>query len=124
MAASGDLVIPHLAGLPYLDKPPALFWAGAAFVRLMGPVPLAVRLPALLAGLATLLLVMRVSTRLEPDGHARRTTALLAGAPLFVLYRPEDWTAERRPWARLDADSLRFRLAYDAAGYRVYEFRP
>lgn len=85
MAASGDLVIPHLAGLPYLDKPPALFWAGAAFVRLMGPVPLAVRLPALLAGLATLLLVMRVSTRLEPDGHARRTTALLAGAPLFAV---------------------------------------
>ncbi len=85
MAVGGDLVIPHLAGLPYLDKPPALFWAGAAFVRLLGPVPLAVRLPALLAALATLLMVVRASRRLEPDGHARRTAALLAGAPLFAV---------------------------------------
>ena len=29
MAVSGDLVVPHLAGMPYLDKPPGLFWAGA-----------------------------------------------------------------------------------------------
>ena len=58
------------------------------------------------------------------DDSLSATMTPLAGAPLFVLYRPEDWTAERRPWARLDADSLRFRLAYDAAGYRVYEFRP
>jgi 4-amino-4-deoxy-L-arabinose transferase-like glycosyltransferase len=85
MAERGDLVIPHLAGLPYLDKPPGLFWAGAAFVKLLGPVPLAVRLPALLAALATLWLVGSLSRRLEPAGHARRTVALLAGAPLFAV---------------------------------------
>lgn len=84
MAASGDLLIPHLAGMPYLDKPPALFWAGAAFVRLLGPVPLAVRLPALLAALATLALLAHVSRRIEPDGHAARVVALTAAAPLFA----------------------------------------
>ena len=33
MAADGDLVVPHLAGMPYLDKPPALFWGAAAAIR-------------------------------------------------------------------------------------------
>ena len=30
MAKSGDIVIPHLAGVPYLDKPPGLFATGGA----------------------------------------------------------------------------------------------
>ena len=54
MAVTGDVVIPHLAQMPYLDKPPALFAAGALFVKLLGPTPLAARLPALLASLFTL----------------------------------------------------------------------
>ena len=48
----------------------------------------------------------------------------LAGAPLFVLYRPEDWSGAEAPWGRLDADPARFHLAYDHDGYRVYDFRP
>ncbi len=52
------------------------------------------------------------------------TVRPLAGAPLYVLYRPEDWADGRAPWARLDADSVHFHTAYDRDGYRVYEFRP
>lgn len=48
----------------------------------------------------------------------------LDGATLFVLYRPEDWPTSPEPWRRLDADSSHFRLAYDRAGYRIYEFKP
>ncbi|MBI5168657.1 MAG: glycosyltransferase family 39 protein [Candidatus Eisenbacteria bacterium] len=85
MAANGDVVIPHLAGLPYLDKPPALFAAAAACIRVLGPTPLAARLPAMLASLAALLLLARAARRLEGDTHAVTAVALTASAPLFAV---------------------------------------
>jgi len=84
MAASGDVVIPHLAGVPYLDKPPALFAAAAAAVRVLGPRPLAPRLPAVIASFAILLLLARTSRRFAGDGQALRATLLTAAAPLFA----------------------------------------
>src|SRR5262245_60052103 len=51
MAVGGDLVVPHLGGMPYLDKPVGLFWAEALAIRLLGPTPLAARLPAIVAAL-------------------------------------------------------------------------
>ncbi|HTR98058.1 MAG TPA: glycosyltransferase family 39 protein [Candidatus Acidoferrales bacterium] len=84
MSADGDVVVPHLAGLPYLDKPPLLFALAALSIRAFGATPLAARLPAMLAALATLLLLARASVRLEPAGHAARATALTAAAPLFA----------------------------------------
>lgn len=83
MAETGDVVIPHLAGMPYLDKPPALFAAGALFVRVLGPTPLAVRLPAVIASLLTLLLLSQVAIRVASPGFAVRVIALTAAAPLF-----------------------------------------
>lgn len=85
MAVSGDLVVPHLARMPYLDKPPALFAAGALFVRALGPTPLAVRLPAMLASLGTLLLLAYVAVRIVSPGFAVRVLVLTAGAPLFAV---------------------------------------
>lgn len=85
MAANGDIVVPHLAGTPYLDKPPALFALAAVAIRAFGPQPFAPRLPAVLAALVTLLLLVRASVRLEPEGHAVRTAALAAAAPLFAI---------------------------------------
>src|SRR5262245_22929228 len=84
MAESGDLVIPHLAGMPYLDKPPGLFWAGAAAIRMMGPRPFAARLPAILAACLTLLLLARAALREADSGFALRLVALTAAAPLFA----------------------------------------
>src|SRR5215471_13158892 len=77
MAERGDLVIPHLAGMPYLDKPPALFWAAAAAIRLLGPSRLAVRLPAVLAAAATLGLIARMALRRAGPWLAFRAVALL-----------------------------------------------
>ncbi len=85
MAANGDLVIPHLAGVPYLDKPPALFALAAGAIRLFGPQPFAARLPAMLAALITLALLARLSLRVASPGHAWRSTALAAAAPLFAV---------------------------------------
>ncbi len=85
MSVDGDVVIPHLAGLPYLDKPPLLFAAGAACIRVLGPTPLAARLPAMLASLATLALLARAARRRVSDAHALRVVLLTAAAPLFAV---------------------------------------
>ena len=85
MAERGDLVIPHLAGMPYLDKPPALFWAAAAAIRVIGHQPLAARLPAVLAACLTLLLLARAALREADGAFAVRLVALTAAAPLFAI---------------------------------------
>src|SRR5262249_19855930 len=84
MAADGDWLVPHLAGMPYLDKPPAFFWAAALSIRVLGHTPFAARVPAMIAGLLTLWLVGRAAA---PAGRAAAgwiAPALLAAAPLFA----------------------------------------
>lgn len=85
MAVDGDLVIPHLARTPYLDKPPALFALGALAIRALGRHPLAPRLPAIVCSLLVLALVARTALRLNGEPHAWRTIALLAAAPLAAI---------------------------------------
>lgn len=85
MAAGGDVVVPHLAGVPYLDKPPALFAMGALGIRLFGHRPLAVRLPAILATLATLGLLARAARTLQSPAGPWRAMALTAAAPLCAV---------------------------------------
>jgi 4-amino-4-deoxy-L-arabinose transferase-like glycosyltransferase len=57
MSQTNDYVVPHLDGLPYLDKPVLYFAAAALSMEVLGPGEAAARLPALLATLATLALV-------------------------------------------------------------------
>ncbi len=85
MAASGDLVVPHLAGMPYLDKPPALFWAGSLAIAALGRTPLAVRMPSALAAAMTLLVIAWLALRRRGTAFALRAVALLATAPLFAV---------------------------------------
>src|SRR5262245_2198059 len=85
MAAHGDVIVPHLAGMPYLDKPPGLYWAGAIAIRAFGNRPWAVRLPAAFAAALTLVLVIRLALRGQDDAFALRAGALLAAAPLFAF---------------------------------------
>ena len=84
MAVSGDVLVPHLAGMPYLDKPPAFFWLIALSVRRFGHTPLAARLPSILASLITLALFGRAARRAGGDRFAWIAMALLASAPLFA----------------------------------------
>jgi 4-amino-4-deoxy-L-arabinose transferase-like glycosyltransferase len=85
MARDGDVVIPHLAGVPYLDKPPALFAMSALAVRIIGPRPLAARLPAMLASFATLALLAGAWRRLAGEARAWLPAALLAASPLAAV---------------------------------------
>jgi 4-amino-4-deoxy-L-arabinose transferase-like glycosyltransferase len=84
MAVTGELVIPHLAGMPYLDKPPGFFWAAALSIRAFGHTPLAARLPSIVASLALLLLVGRAATRAGGVRFGWLAAALLAAAPLYA----------------------------------------
>src|SRR5216117_4088849 len=63
MAHSNDYVVPHLNGIPYLDKPIVYFAAAAAAMELLGPTEAAARLPAYLATLATVALLVWFARR-------------------------------------------------------------
>lgn len=86
MVRTGDWLTPRLNGLRYYEKPPLYFWLGAAAVAVLGPTETAVRLPSVLACLATVLLLMRWGRRAGGE-----KVELLAGAmggtlPLFALF--------------------------------------
>ncbi|MFI5372756.1 MAG: ArnT family glycosyltransferase [Candidatus Eisenbacteria bacterium] len=85
MAVDGDVIVPHLAGMPYLDKPPALYWLASAGLKLFGNEPWVPRAPAAVAAAVLLALVVRRGQRFGGDGFALRAAGLLYTAPLFAV---------------------------------------
>src|SRR6185295_5742773 len=67
------------------DKPPALFALAALSIRALGHVPLAARVPAMLASIVTLLLIARAARRIEDEDFAWRAMALFAASPLAAI---------------------------------------
>jgi 4-amino-4-deoxy-L-arabinose transferase-like glycosyltransferase len=85
MLAARDLVVPRLNGLPYFEKPPLLYWANAAALRIFGQTPRAARLPTRLAGLGTAVLLVLAGRR-RREGLA--SAILLLASPIgFLLAR-------------------------------------
>jgi len=64
MVTRGDWVIPHINGLPYLEKPPLYFWLTALTFELFGPSEWATRVWSAIAALGTVLLTWRIGRRL------------------------------------------------------------
>jgi 4-amino-4-deoxy-L-arabinose transferase-like glycosyltransferase len=64
MLDRGDWVVPHLNGLPYLEKPPLYFWLTALTFQLFGPSEWATRLWSAISALGTVLLTWRIGRRL------------------------------------------------------------
>jgi len=85
MSSSGDFLVPRLAGMPYLDKPPALFWTETLAFRALGATPRAARLPSVLSAWAVLLIVGSVAERRMGERFALVVVAMLATAPLFAV---------------------------------------
>ena len=84
MAVSNDYVLPHLNGLPYVDKPVLFFAVEALLMEVLGPTVLAARLAPLLFTAAALgSVAWFAGILIGPDG---RGTALVATATTpFVL---------------------------------------
>jgi len=80
MLARGDWVIPHINGLPYLEKPPLYFWLTALTFQLFGPSEWATRLWSAMSALGTVLLTWRIGRRLY-GGSA----GLLAGVVVATV---------------------------------------
>ena len=96
MSRSGDLVIPHLAGEPFLEKPPLYFAVAAGFIRLLGPFigkTGAIRLTSVLWGLGVLLATFFLAKLLVGYDCAFLSTVLLATMLGFV---------ENVHWVRVD----------------------
>ncbi len=83
MVASGDYVTPRLNGVNYFEKPPLVYWATAACLKLFGPSEWSLRATPALFALAGVLLTYAAARRL----HGREA-GLLAAAVLgtSILY--------------------------------------
>ncbi len=80
MLASGDWVVPHLAGFRYFEKPVLGYWLNTLALRLFGENGFAVRLPSALAAGITALLLGLWASRYAAD---KMTGPLTAG--VFLL---------------------------------------
>jgi 4-amino-4-deoxy-L-arabinose transferase-like glycosyltransferase len=79
------LVLLHLAGEPYTQKPPLYFWLAALAGAPVGRVgETAARLPSALAGLASVALLMRFGTSLRGEVVGAASAALLATSVGFA----------------------------------------
>ncbi len=85
MIVSHDYVLPHLNYVPYVEKPPLLYWLTAAHFRILGETEFAARLisarSAVLGVLVTMLFTMRVFDR----RRAMLASAILVTSPLYAV---------------------------------------
>jgi 4-amino-4-deoxy-L-arabinose transferase-like glycosyltransferase len=86
MAETNDYVLPHLDGLPYVDKPVVYFAAAAAVMEVLGPTETAARLPAYLFTLATLAIVLVFAVRRWGRDTGWLAALALATMPLVLAY--------------------------------------
>ena len=86
MAATGDFVLPHLNGLPYLDKPVVFFATAAAFMKVFGATVLAARLTPLLFTALALVAVGYFARRLWGPGTTGTAVLATASTPFVLAY--------------------------------------
>lgn len=87
MSRTGDLLIPNLAGEPFVEKPPLYYIVGAGALRLLGEAlgPTAtLRLTSALWGLGTLFMTWLLARRLLGRERALLAVLLLATLPGFI----------------------------------------
>lgn len=90
MQSSGDWVTPRVwiegRQVPYLGKPPLLFWAAALGIQLFGHNEFAVRFPSFMFSIFLVVLLNWVLRKyLEPD-TADSASLILASSALFFLF--------------------------------------
>jgi len=105
MSHTGDLVIPHLAGKVFIEKPPLFFAVSAGFITVLGKyigTTQAMRLAVALFGAGTLLMTFLLARRLYGTADGLIAAGLLATMIGF---------AETFHWIRVDAALCFFVIA-------------
>ncbi|HLH76087.1 MAG TPA: glycosyltransferase family 39 protein [Candidatus Binataceae bacterium] len=84
MAAGGSYLVPHLNYVPYVEKPPLLYWLTALAFHLLGATQFAARLVPAMAAMLGLLVTCFFTQRVFDRRRALLTGAILCTAPLYV----------------------------------------
>ncbi|HEV8147886.1 MAG TPA: glycosyltransferase family 39 protein [Bryobacteraceae bacterium] len=86
---SGEWLTPRFLGRYALYKPPLFYWLSAICIKILGPIPFALRSPSLLAGAATVALLFVWIFRITASTSSALTGALLllSSHMFFVLSR-------------------------------------
>ena len=91
MSQQSERAIPHLAGTPFLEKPPLTYWLAATSIAAFGDSAGPARLPNLLYALIVVLATGTLAARTAGREPAL-VAALLAGSAL-IAYRVSVWLA-------------------------------
>jgi 4-amino-4-deoxy-L-arabinose transferase-like glycosyltransferase len=85
MLQSGNLLVPHLNYVAYVEKPPLLYWLTALSFWIFGVSEFAARLPVALSAIAGILATYLFALRAFGRRHAILAAAILATTPLYAL---------------------------------------
>ncbi|WP_161965632.1 ArnT family glycosyltransferase [Steroidobacter cummioxidans] len=106
MLVTGDVVLPRLAGEPFLEKPPLAYWAGSASMAAMGPSAPVARVPNLIWALLATLCVAVLAADFVPK-ERRGQAAILAA----LSFNSMSLIAQTQIWLATDAPLLAFTAA-------------
>ena len=85
MFTSGHWMVPTLDGLPFFHKPPLFYWIATAAMHVLGPTPIAMRVPSILAASATAVAMLVFVRRWGTPRSSHWTVAVLATQPFFFV---------------------------------------
>jgi len=92
MSLQSDRTLPHLAGVPFLEKPPLSYWMSAAAFTLFGNSAAAARAPNLLYAVIGALSVAALALAMQADVAAAVIAAVVAMSAL-TAFRVSVWLA-------------------------------
>ena len=92
MSLQSDRTLPHLAGVPFLEKPPLSYWMSATTLTLFGDSAPAARAPNLLYAVIGALSVAALALAMQADVAAAVIAAVVAMSALTV-FRVTVWLA-------------------------------
>ena len=95
MASQANWALPELAGRPFAEKPPLLYWLGAASARAFGASPAAARAPNVLYLLVSALALATLAGRAA--GPAAGFAAGIVAVTALQLYQVLIWLATDAP---------------------------
>jgi 4-amino-4-deoxy-L-arabinose transferase-like glycosyltransferase len=86
MMQNGDLLFPHLSGLPWFQKPVGLYWLMMVFYKLFGTHEFSARLPSALAALGTIIALYVTLSKIVDSRRAILACIITATTPFFLIF--------------------------------------